>query len=275
MAKKKTLVQEVASLFRANYRLAGSGWVGGGNEITVSIGDEPKASARSRKVWHRRHAWSGTDLEVGVTVSPSWRRSVHARGLAVLDGLLTTHAGRVVRVGEVDAYPASWVRQGRGLSIRAETGWVARHRPSGTSYHLPGGDAARAAAGLRRKMRNQAVPQEEKDERRRRIREARRARLERLMGKLARHDLSDVGHVVVTRRDSLKAGNCEPGTDQFIDTFFPDRTSATIAEIAAAAGGTDPAGLDERHLTLARQIAAACLAAIGRHRRERRGGASN
>lgn len=275
MAKQKRSVErEVKDLFRANYRLAGSGWVGGENKITVSIGDEPKAFARSHKVWHRKHAWSGTDLEVGITVSPSWRRSVHAHGLAVLDGLLTAHAGPVKRRGDVEAYPATWVRQRRGLSVRDESGWVARHRPSGTSYHLPGGDAARAMAGLRRKMRNQAIPQEEQDERRRRIREARQARLERLMEKLARYDLSDVGHIVVTRRDSLKAGNCETGTDQFIDIFFPNKSTATIAEIAAVADLADLAGLDESHLTPARQIAAACLAAIRRHRRERRGGAS-
>lgn len=268
---KQTVQQEVASLFRANYRLASSGWVGGENEIEVVIGDEPKAFARSHKVWHRKHAWSGTDLEVCITISPTWRRSVRARGLAVLDGLLTTHAGPGSKAGEIDAYPATWVRQGRGLSIRPETGWIALHRPSRTAYHLAGGDAGKAVAALRRKLRNQAIPQEEKDERRRRIREARQARLERLVGKLARHDLADVGHIVVTRNDSLRAGNCEPGTDQFIDTFFPNKSSATIAEIAAVADLTDLAGLDESHVTQARQIAAACLAAIRRDRRSQRG----
>lgn len=176
-----------------------------------------------------------------------------------------------MRSGDIEAYPAAWVRQGRGLSVRSETGWIAYHRASPTAYHLPCGDAARAVAALRRKMRNQAIPQEERDERRRRRQEARRSRLERLMEKLARFDLADVGEVAVTRRDSIRAGNCEPGTDQFIDRFFPDRTSATIAEIAAAVGHTDLTELDEQHLTLARQIAAACLVAIGRHRRERRG----
>lgn len=271
MAKQRhPIEEEVRSLFRAHYRLASSGWVGGENRIDVVLGDKPKATAESRKVWHHKHAWSGTNLDVSITISPTWRRSVRARGLVVLDGLLTTHAGPVTRQGDIEAHPAAWVRQGRGLSIRPESGWIAYHRPSGTSYHLPGGDAARAVTGLRRKMRNQAVPQEERDERRRRSQEARQARLERLVEKLARHDLSDVADVAVTRQDSMKAGNCEPGTDQFIDKFFPDRASATIAEIAAAVGRTDLKSLDEQHLTLARQIAAACLAAIRRHRRERR-----
>jgi hypothetical protein len=88
--------------------------------------------------------------------------------------------------------------------------------------------------------------------------------------KLARHDLADVGDIAVTRRDSIKAGNCEPGTDEFIDLFFPGRTSATIAEIAGAAGRVEITSLDQARVTLARQIASACLAAIRRHRRERR-----
>lgn len=272
MAKQKQSVEEeVRNLFQTNYRLTRSGWVGGESRIEVTNGDEPGASATTTKVWHKKHAWSGTNLDVRITIARAWRRSVRARGLAVLDGLLTTHAGPVTRRGDVEAYPAKWVRQGRGLSVRPESGWIARHRPSGTSYHQAGGDAARAVAGLRRKMRVQSIPQEERDARRRRHQETRQAKLERLVGQLARQDLSDVADVVVTRHDSLRAGNCEPGTDQFIDTFFPDRASATIVEIAAAAGRTDPAGLDEQHLTLARQIAAACLAAIRRHRRERRG----
>lgn len=263
-------LREVEVLYRRHYRLAASGWVGGNNRITVEIAEEPNADVTSRKVWHRRRNWSGTDLEVRLAIGSDWRRSVADRGLAVLDGLLTTHAGSVVADGEIEAFPASWIRRGRGLSVRAETGWIARHRPSGTAYHLPGGEAAEAVAALRRKLRGQAIPQAEKDERRRLRNEAHRDRLHRLFEKLARHDLAEVGEVVVTRRDSIKAGNCEPGTDQFIDEFFPGRASATIAEIATTVGRVDVTNLDEVRLTLARQIASACLAAIRRRRRERR-----
>jgi hypothetical protein len=160
--------REVGSLYRRHYRLAQSGWVGGENRIAVEITEEPNAAATSRRVWHRRRSWSGTNLDVRLSIGPEWRRSVAGLGLAVLDGLLTTHAGPAVMEGEIEAFPASWVRRGRGLSIRAETGWIAYHRPSGTAYHLPGGEAAKAVAALRRKMRTQAVPQSEKDERHRR-----------------------------------------------------------------------------------------------------------
>ncbi len=263
----------VRAAFFANYRLATSSWVGGENEIQVVVADIPHAVSRSETVWHRKHAWKGTNLSVEIAVSRSWRRTVQARGLTVVDGLLTTHARRLKSDGEVVVYKASWIRQGRGLAVRAESGYLAHHPPSSTSYHCVGETARRAAAGLRRKLLSQAIPQGERDERTRRRREARRASLERMVRRLQEHELDDLGGVVVHREDSLRARNCEPGTDAFIDAFFPDRSSATIAEIALAVCGQDldPGKLTGERLVLARQIGAACLAAIRRVRRERRG----
>src|SRR5438105_2980746 len=70
MRKRKQSVEgEVRALFRTHYRLASSGRVGGENRITAVAGDEPEATAESEKVWHRKHAWSGTNLEVRITIS--------------------------------------------------------------------------------------------------------------------------------------------------------------------------------------------------------------
>ena len=271
MSKKSNPVESMISqLFCNNYRLAESRWVGGDNNANVALDEKPKAASWSRRVWHKRNCWSGTDLNVEINVSPRWRRNVRDRGLAVIDGLLTTHAGRVRRLDGIEVYPASWVRQGRGLSVRDESGWLALHRQSGTAYHLPGGTPKGAVARLRRKPRSQAIPQEERDARRRQRAQARKARFERLVQRLASHDLADIGEVAVTRQDSLKAGNCVPGTDQFIANYFPQRTSVSIAEIVEAIGQTDLNALDDQQLTLARQIAATCLMAIRRARREKR-----
>jgi hypothetical protein len=38
---ERTVEQEIEELYRAHYRLASSGWVGGKNRITVTPGDEP------------------------------------------------------------------------------------------------------------------------------------------------------------------------------------------------------------------------------------------
>jgi hypothetical protein len=170
----------------------------------------------------------------------------------------------------LEVYPASWIRQSKGLTIRQESGWIAYHRESGTAYHLSGGSATEAVAGLCRKLRNQAIPQEEKNARRQQRARERTERFEQLLQRLARHDFQGVGDVIVTREDSLRAGNCVPGTDEFIDKFFPNRQSATIEEIVGVGGQTDVANLNEAELTLARQIGAACLLAIRRSKRELR-----
>lgn len=70
---KQSVEQEVSDLYRAHYRLASSGWVGGKNRIEVVIGDEPRATAKSKKVWHKRNHWSGTNLDVRITISRTWR----------------------------------------------------------------------------------------------------------------------------------------------------------------------------------------------------------
>jgi hypothetical protein len=129
----------VRAAFRANYRLAASTWVGGENVIEVEFANLPHVVSNSIEVWHRKHSWKGTNLRVKVAVSRSWRRTVQARGVAVVDGLLTTHARRLKSEGEVVAYKASWIRQCRGLAVQAESGYLAHHPPSGTSYHAAGG----------------------------------------------------------------------------------------------------------------------------------------
>jgi hypothetical protein len=267
--KSRSIESEIHGLFWRHYQYAQSSWVGGESTIDVTLSEQPKAGSQSEKVWHRKHCWSGTNLSIEINVSPRWGKKVRDRGLAVLDGLLTTHAGRVRRIDGIEVYPAAWVRQGRGFAIRPETGRIAFHRVSGTAYHLPGGTRHEAVSRLRRKLHVQSIPQEQKDARRRQRAQVRRARFERLVRRLASHDIADIDEVVVTRQDSLRAGNCEPGTDQFIETFFPDRRTATIADIAQAVGQIDLAVLDGERLTLARQIAAACLMAMRRARRTR------
>ena len=85
----------VRAAFFDNYRHATSSWVGGENEIQVVVADIPHAVSSSETVWHRKHPWKGMNLSVEFAVSRTWRRTVQARGLAIVDGLLTTHARRV------------------------------------------------------------------------------------------------------------------------------------------------------------------------------------
>lgn len=189
--------------------------------------------------------------------------------------MLTLDAEQLPTTGLVEVYRAAWVRQGRGVSLVTERGYIARHTPSGTTYHSTESDPAKALSGLKRKVTAQGIPAAVREERRSERATARQerqaAKLAALIERISRHDLSDVGHVEVRREDSLRAGNCVPGTDAFIDRYgFDGRASATIAEIATAVGIRGTANLSDADLTLARQLAAACLHAIKRDRQARR-----
>jgi hypothetical protein len=80
-SKKPTPEHEIRRLFRSHYRLAESSWVGGNNTIEIQFGVTPNARSSTTKVWHKKHTWSGTDLDVWISVAPNWRRSIRDRGL--------------------------------------------------------------------------------------------------------------------------------------------------------------------------------------------------
>jgi hypothetical protein len=208
---------------------------------------------------------------VRLTVPADWGTRVRLSGLAVLDGMLTLDAERLPTWGPVEVYRAVWARQGRGVSLVVEQGYIARHTPSGTTYHSTDSDPEKVIRGLKRKVAAQGIPaairEGQRAERAARKAIRRAASLARLVERLSRWDLAEIEHVSVTRADSLRAGNCVSGTDAFIDRCgFDGRESATIGEIAAAVGRRDVASLSEADLTLARQLAAACLMALRRHR---------
>jgi hypothetical protein len=156
-------------------------------------------------------------------------------------------------------------------------GVIAYHRASGNAYHQSkyAADPAKARASatkcLRNKLKQLAVPlavrQAQQAERARKAQERRAAQIARLVDRIGRHDLGAVGGVVVTRADSLQAGNCVSGTDSFINRYLPGRTQATIKQVADAIGDLDLASLGGADVTLARQLVAACLTAIRRHNR--------
>jgi hypothetical protein len=266
----------VGSILDQLYRHASSSWAGGRTRNLITIGPESRAEGRTSRSWSANGKWSGTDLDRCVTVMPAWRRRVLARGLADLDGLLTTHAELIRATGAVEVYQAGWVRQGRGYDLHAETGVLAVHRNADgridCAYHATGDtEPDRAARGLARKLKALAVPTAERvaatAERTRRCQERQAAQLTRWVERLARWDLDEVAEVEVTLTDSYRAGNCEPGTLQFRDRLFPGRESATIGEIAVRVGRLDLTALSGADLTLARQVGAACMVAIRRARR--------
>ena len=202
------------------------------------------------------------------------------RDRGCLDGLVTLDAQVDSRHEDCVVYAATWIRQGKGLSLRAEKGGVAT---DGESHHYHSTSSPKAAVtGVRRKLADAEKSPEEiaaiEDQReraraeRRRIRAEKRARsIAKLTERIRRYDMKSVGHVVVSLKDSYRAGNCKPGTLDFRNKLFDDnRDSASIAEIIAAARNR---GISEEDITTSengRMFIGACLQAIRRDKNMKR-----
>lgn len=108
------------------YRRASGRWVGGRHDlaVTVSDTDAPSAGGTTTRVWHRKHAWSGTNSEHRLCVRSDWPRRVDERGCAVvrLGGelrlVLDCDAARGTLLHALVVLPA------RGFDLRAEWRWV-------------------------------------------------------------------------------------------------------------------------------------------------------
>jgi hypothetical protein len=262
-------VGKVADAFEGTGFRHSRAWEG---DLRVGFG-APDARQTTCEGWidykrdgHRRGIVGET---VELTVPRDWGTRVNP--LDVTSGLLPLDAEQLPTDGPVEVYRAVWCRQGIGVSLVVEHGFIARHTPSGLVYHSTHADPAAAVRGLKRQVTAKAVPSEVREGRRTARDETRRARkaeaLAKLVRQVERQDLGEVAHVVVRLDDSYKAGNCVPGTLAFRDRLFPGRDSATIGVSAAKVGLANPGLLSDADLALVRQLAAACLVAIRRGRR--------
>ena len=270
--KEEEVELHVERLVLRNYRKASGSWAGGDNDVSVGFNVTPDVQSKIYRQWSSNKKWSGNSVAHRVNVPPTWLQRVAYRKLACLDGLVTLDAKVDSRHEDCVVYAATWIRQGKGLALRTESGWVAT---DGKSHHYHSTSSAKAAAtGVRRKLADAEKSPEEiaaiEDQReraraeRRRIRAEKRARsIAKLTERIRRYDMGSVGHVVVSLKDSYRAGNCKPGTLDFRDKLFSDeRDSASITEIVAAARSR---GISEDDITTSetgRLFIGACLQAI-------------
>lgn len=278
-AEKRRLKEEevelhVERLVLQNYRKASGSWAGGDNDVSVGFNVTPDVHSNVYRQWSSNKKWSGNSVTHRVNVPPTWFQRVAYRKLGCLDGLVTLDAKVDSRHEDCVVYSATWIRQGKGLALRTESGWVAT---DGKSHHYHSTSSAKAAVtGVRRKLAHAQKSPEEiaaiEDEReraraeRQRVRAEKRARsIAKLTKRIQRYDMGSVGHVVVSLKDSYRAGNCKPGTLDFRNKLFDDsRNSASITEIIAAARSR---GISEEDVTTSetgRLFIAACIQAIRR-----------
>jgi len=166
------------------YSRSTSSWAGGHHYVEVDIGDAPIAKCSSDRVWSRNKKWSGTNSSACLSITP---RCYEAFGSNLIIGGLITLDCEVVGVRE---YRAMWAEQGKGFALKVVQGWIIR------GYHVEGGTLEAA---------------------RRKAEKARRERLAvRQVAKLGMAGV-DLSQVMVTRADSIRAGNCPAGTASFIN----------------------------------------------------------
>jgi len=157
MRKTERLVSAVKAAADGLYRVSQSRWAGGDHTTVVLIGEQRWTSAvggdsavgaagESHREWSKNGKWSGTSSKHIFQVRSNWIQAVHARGLAVCDGMLTLDARPVQGIGP-ELYEAAWVEQGRGVALNLVRGYLAR--VGQITYHAR---TARAALdGVQRK----------------------------------------------------------------------------------------------------------------------------
>lgn len=199
----------VEKLYRTN--------VSGDTYITVKIG-APHASGYTSNNWDvysKATRYPGHDARITINVMHGWRRHVNAvAGLATAGGMLTTHAQQVAP----DAWAATWITQGRGVDLNIVQGYIVRD-----------GDEWAHAATLAAAQRTLKT---------RRTAKERTAKAAAIASMSTEDLIAQYGVLVVTVADSTRAGNCQVGTVNFIERYFPGRTTATVAELLATGAMT-------------------------------------
>jgi hypothetical protein len=167
------------------YRCSNSRWAGGDHFVEVDIGQVPDAKCWSNRAWSRNGKWSGTNSSAKLSITA---RCYETFGSNLIIGGLVTLDCESVGVRE---YRATWAAQSKGFELKVAEGWIIR------DYHVEGGTLEAA---------------------RRKAEKARRERLATLqVAKLGMAGV-DLATVLVTRADSVRAGNCAAGTTSFINS---------------------------------------------------------
>lgn len=193
-------------------------------KVVQSLGDR----------YSKRCTWCRRNLDVYITCQKNWKTNVESRGLACVDGMPTLYAKRVRSERGVELFRAVWVAKGRGHNGSKVQGYIARvpFERQLLTAHAETAEKALATVARRREA----------------------LKLERRLADISKQVLSgEFAHVLVQIRDSLKAGNCESGTQSWVNQYFPGRTSATVGELIKVESSRD-------------RVLAAIMAAIRRQK---------
>lgn len=212
-------VAAVRDSFRAaGYRLATHG------ELSCTLTDDPadvgvhQSVYEDRDIYRGRYkGWAARVQDTRITAPRTWRQRVAARGLAVVDGLMTLDAAEIAGVSATtEVYAARWIVQGAGTALRVVTGIIARCGT--TTYHA---DSVPAAL---RGLRHKAAVAEWRPE------SVSPAALAQLI------ERADAERIIVRVADARRIGACEYGIRSWCHTTGLDyeRGEESLARVWAA-----------------------------------------
>lgn len=193
------------------YRCSTSRWAGGNHSVAVQLAERPDGECRSERAWSGNGKWTGTNSVARLNIT---RRCIKTLGTQiVIGGLITLD----VKVLEPRVYRAVWLEQSRGVSLKVVHGWIIK------GHHSTAKTLEKAKKDVAKARTNQF-----------------------LALKKNRSSLRDVDfttlplhQIMVTRGDSLNAGNCTPGTDSFIRTHFSDNKKTQTVSAATLLAVSD------------------------------------
>jgi hypothetical protein len=168
--------------------------------------------AENRTTYAGRYkGWRAREDHHRICVPKDWRHRVAARGLALVDGLMTLDAHALSPTGDVELFAAVWARQGRGFEVHTDQGIIARL--GDVHFHAATVDAA--IRGVRRKAR---------------AREGCPSYAEAVETFIKRYSRLDVE---VTLRDAYDTGSCDYGVRSWCAAVGLDyaKGKASLADV--------------------------------------------
>lgn len=190
------------------YRTSQSVWAGGNNYLIV--GFEIATCGYSEQVWSRNRKWRGNNSYQKFGVQKGWIHKVYEQGIAFAGGMLTTHA---VKIRE-NVWEADWVVQGRGFGLNVQKGVI---KKVGDSY-IHAKDEASADRIAKKRIELEIL-------------EAKKTKISAWLRNATVEEIKiKFANIYIKKEDSIKAGNCETGTQNWIDLHFPNLEKVKISD---------------------------------------------
>ena len=129
------------------------------------------------------------------------------------------------RIGAIKIYDCQWITKGQGYgNFSIKTGKIILNGE--VTYHVGKKSLKAAIRALRRKLLAESAMGDLRD-----LSGVSISNLSMVVDKIIQGEITDFDNVKITRQTSFRAGNCKPGTHEFIEANALDETLAlTIAE---------------------------------------------